>query len=87
MKHLLLIASLLLGACSSGDEPPPPKKAPEGRAETRAIRNTEAVGYSGKAIADKVDKALKANDDQIKKASQDSQESPSEQPPPDQPQP
>ena len=74
MKHLVLIASLLLGACGSGDEPPPPKKAPEGRAETRSIRNTEAVGYSGKAIANNVDKALKANEDVIKKTEQESEE-------------
>lgn len=73
MKHFLLIASLLLAACSSNDEPAP-KKAPEGRAETRSIRNTEAVGYSGKAIADKVDSALKANDEQVKKAEQESEE-------------
>lgn len=74
MKHFLLIASLLLGACNSNDESPPPKKAPEGRAETRSIRNTEAVGYSGKAIADKVDSALKANDEQVKKAEKESEE-------------
>ncbi|NKF21938.1 hypothetical protein [Solimonas marina] len=45
-----------------------PKESPEhvddhkGRAETQGIRNTEAVGYAGDAIADKVDAALDAND-------------------------
>ena len=41
---------------------PPPKRAEQGREETRSIRNTEAIGYSGNAIADKVDGALDAND-------------------------
>lgn len=58
-----ILAAALLAACG-GDEPPPPeKKPPEGRAETRSIRNTEAVGYSGNAIADKVDTALDQNDE------------------------
>lgn len=72
----LATAALLLGACGgkSDDAPPPPPKAKEGRAETQAIRNTEAVGYSGKAIADKVDSALNASDQNRKKAEQQSTE-------------
>ncbi len=74
MKIFLLIASLVLAGCSAKDEPPPPPKAQEGRAETQSIRNTQAIGYDGKAIADKVDGALKANDEQIKKAQKESEE-------------
>lgn len=62
-KHLLLLA-VILTACSAQEEPE--KKAPEGRAETRSIRNTGAVGYSGSEIADKVDGALNANDERIR---------------------
>jgi hypothetical protein len=72
MKILMLVASLVLAACSSKDEPPPPPKAQDGRAETQSIRNTQAVGYSGKAIADKVDKALKANEDVVRKTEKES---------------
>ncbi len=57
-----LVFALLLSACGS-PEPPPEAAAPEGREETRNIRNTEAIGYSGDAIADKVDGALDANDE------------------------
>ncbi len=51
----------LLCACGSG-EPPSERKAPEGREETHSIRNTEAIGYGGDAIADKLDATLDAND-------------------------
>ncbi|HEY0916034.1 MAG TPA: hypothetical protein VGE22_14265, partial [Solimonas sp.] len=54
-------AALLLGACSKPEEPVADRE-PQGREETRGIRNTEAIGYSGSAIADKVDGALDAND-------------------------
>ena len=58
---------LLAGGCG-GEEPPPPEpKEPQGRAETRSIRNTDAVGYSGSAVADKVDGALTANEEAEKK--------------------
>ena len=79
MKYSLLLLVFVLSACGQ-DEPPPPKKAPEGRAETQSIRNTEAVGYSGKAIADKVDNALQKNDEQVKKAEKEATEQPGEQP-------
>lgn len=57
-----LLLTLMLGACGS-PEPPAEAAAPEGREETRGIRNTEAIGYAGDAIADKVDGALDANDE------------------------
>lgn len=84
MKHLLtagiLVAGLVLAACSSKDEPPPPPQAaPEGRAETRSIRNTQAIGYNGTAIANKVDAALKANDEEVKKTDKAVDESTGEQ--------
>ena len=67
MKVWLLLLALLIAACSQDEPPPPEKKQPQGRAETQSIRNTEAVGYSGNAIADKVDKALDKNDEATKK--------------------
>jgi hypothetical protein len=59
-KPLIVACALLLAACGA-DEPAPapePAQPPEGRAETQTIRNTEAVGVPGGAIADKVDGAL-----------------------------
>lgn len=75
MKRVLgiAIAATLLGACAQ-DEPPPEPKQPEGRAETRAIRNTDAIGYSGSAVADKVDDALNKNDEEVRQAEQQSAE-------------
>ena len=55
----------VLSACGSSEPPPP--AAPQGRAETQGIRRTEAIGYSGNAIANKVDGALNQNDEQKKK--------------------
>lgn len=58
---LALCAGLLLGACGNNQQ----KAADQdqaGREETRNIRNTKAIGYSGDNIADKVDAALDAND-------------------------
>jgi hypothetical protein len=52
MKRLIVVLAVMLAACGS-DEPPP-----QGRAETQAIRNTDAVGAGGAAVADKVDGAL-----------------------------
>jgi hypothetical protein len=51
-----------LAGCSPPAEEPVAAQAPEGREETRNIRNTEAVGYSGPAIADRVDAALDAGE-------------------------
>ena len=59
----LLSAAMGLAACQKKDEPPPVEKPKaEGRAETRSIRNTQAIGYDGRAIADKVDTALDKNE-------------------------
>jgi hypothetical protein len=67
MKQLLLVLAVVASACG-GDEPPPPEPAaPQGRAETQTIRNTDAVGAGGGAIADKVDAALDKNDEAAKK--------------------
>lgn len=66
LSPLLLAFSLGLAACGAPEEPPAEKKQPQGRAETRSIRNTDAVGYSGSEIADKVDGALNANDERNK---------------------
>lgn len=54
-----LLCAAALSACGGTDDNP---DASNGRAETQSIRATEAVGYSGDAIADKVNAALDAND-------------------------
>jgi hypothetical protein len=80
-KAILLALSVSIPFATGGlvacqkDEPPPvetPKA--QGRAETKNIRNTDAIGYSGGAIADKVDSALDKNDQHIKDVEQQSQE-------------
>ena len=70
MKAWIVVLALALGACSSKEQPPPPEKPPEGRAETQSIRNTEAVGYGGDAVADKVDDALNKTEEATKKNEQ-----------------
>jgi len=64
--HRLLLSAAFLAALSACDRPEPePTRAPpapQGREETRGIRNTEAVGYSGNVIADKVDSVLDTSD-------------------------
>ncbi|GEM_PF-6932684 len=66
----LIATSLLISACGKKQEPEQPVKPIAGREETRGIRNTDAIGYSGSAIADKVDSALNANDQQKEKTDQ-----------------
>jgi hypothetical protein len=79
MKALLLALSLALVACHSKDEPPPvDKPKAEGRAETKSIRNTQAIGYDGKAIADKLDAALDKNDQHAKEVEKQSAEEPAD---------
>jgi len=73
MKYMFIAVVLLFAGCGQQEEPPPEKPA-EGRAETRSIRNTQAVGYEGKAIADQVDKALDANDQRVQQREEAVQE-------------
>ena len=74
------VAFLALATCACGgteqpsDAPPPPAPKKEGRPETQAIRNTQAVGVNGKAIADKVDDALKKSEQRAKDTEQKSEE-------------
>jgi hypothetical protein len=75
MRILVLAAAVLLAACQS-DDPPPPPEAQDGRAETQSIRNTQAIGYDGKAIADKVDDTLNKNDERVRQVEQQSGEQP-----------
>jgi hypothetical protein len=65
-KPLMLLLAALAAACTP-DEPPPEPKPAEGRAETQAIRNTEAVGVPGGAIADKVDGAIEQGEEADRK--------------------
>ncbi len=59
----VLSAALLagLGACG-GQQNAESAADANGREETRNIRNTESIGYSGEAIANQLDGALDAHD-------------------------
>lgn len=59
-----LYAALLLAACNPqpDDSGQRESRAGQGREETQGIRNTENIGYSGNAVADRLDAALDAND-------------------------
>lgn len=73
-KPLVLMLAVLLAACGSDEPPPEPAPAPqEGRAETQAIRNTEAVGVPGAAIADKVDDAIDQDEAANKKRQEEAE--------------
>ena len=62
----LSLLALLTAACSP--EPTPPQAQPDtGRPETRSLEAASAVGYDGKAIRQKVDKGLDANDEYNRK--------------------
>ena len=54
--------ALLLSACNEPASGPDTPRALEGRVETQGIRNTDAVGYGGSGVADRVDAALDAQD-------------------------
>lgn len=62
-KTSIIVLALALGACSK--EPPPPKPVDNGRPETRSLEAADAMGYNGKEVRQKVDKALDANDANI----------------------
>ena len=55
---IVVLLPIVLFACGGDEKSDKPAPKKEGRAETQSIRNTEAVGINGKAIADKVDDAL-----------------------------
>jgi len=68
VSKTLLMGSLAAGLAfiqaSCSKEPPPPKPAvvDNGRPETRSIEAADSIGYNGKEIRHKLDKALDAND-------------------------
>lgn len=66
---LMFTSAIALAACKAED-PVADKREPKGREETRSIRATESIGYSGDAIADKVDATLDANDERKNKLDQ-----------------
>src|SRR3546814_14459934 len=57
-----VVGAALLTACHPKEQPERVDQPQQGRDETQGIRNTEAIGYAGNAIGDKVDAALAAND-------------------------
>lgn len=66
-----LYLGAVLGACSEAPAPAPEKK---GREETRGVRGSEAIGYSGEAIADRVDATLDANEERERRLQQAQQD-------------
>ena len=62
-RKILILLPLLLAACGAPpDDSTPVVAMPEGRNETQSIRNTDAIGYGGSGVANKLDAALDAND-------------------------
>ena len=64
---LALFAALAVTACGNDADPDKPgrqvkSRAGEGREETKGIRNTENIGYSGNAIGAKIDEAIVTNE-------------------------
>ncbi|MEK6806137.1 MAG: hypothetical protein AABY95_05760 [Pseudomonadota bacterium] len=62
MRIAILMSCLLWGLAACSREPEPEATSQQGREETRNIRATENIGYSGAAIANKVDGALNTAD-------------------------
>lgn len=62
LTSMILITALTLSACGSSEDKAAPPKPKQGREETKNIRATDAIGYSGSAIANKVDSTLNTND-------------------------
>jgi hypothetical protein len=73
MKRLLASLALLVSACGPSDEPAPAPPPPSGRAETQSIRNTDAVGTGGAAIADKVDAAIDTTEEADRKLKEEAE--------------
>lgn len=73
MKRLLVSLALLVSACGSSEDPAPAPPPPSGRAETQSIRNTDAVGTGGAAIADKVDAAIDATEEADRKLKEEAE--------------
>jgi hypothetical protein len=63
---LLCLPLIMLSACGVPERSGAAAQEKEGRAETRNIRNTESIGYSGDAISNKIDSVLDANEDRLK---------------------
>lgn len=62
-RHWIFMLAILAAACGAGEPPAAPDESPEaaapqGRAETQAIRATAVPGHDGQAIADQVDATL-----------------------------
>lgn len=72
MKRLLVSLALLVSACGPAEEPAPPPPPP-GRTETQSIRNTDAVGTGGAAIADKVDAAIDTTEEADRKLKEEAE--------------
>lgn len=67
LNYITVIAtSIICSACSPPDKSKD-HKVEQGREETRTIRNTKSIGYSGNAIANKVDSALTSSEESAKK--------------------
>ena len=58
------LGALLLSGCGRREEDTG-KVSDHGRKETRSIEAADVVGYDGKAIRKKVDKALDTNDQRV----------------------
>ncbi len=66
------VAGLILiqASCSKAPPPPKPTVADTGRPETRSLEAADAIGYNGKEVRHKLDKALDANDATTKQIDQ-----------------
>ena len=68
----MITSCFTVGLVACSKEPTPqPIVHDTGRPETRSIEAADAIGYNGKAIRQKLDKSLDANDAATKKMDQD----------------
>ena len=63
MKAILFPAVLVLALSACGPREDDHERTPKAKNELELIRNTEKIGYSGGAVADKVQGAIDTNDD------------------------